>query len=218
MTAIKIAILASGAGSNAEVLLCEARAYYPSLEIVAVFTDNPSAGVIARATQHATPLWVIPLLPLPGQSYQQAKQRFEEELLARLHDLQVQWLFLAGFRRILSAEFLQHFWQADLRVSRVVNIHPSLLPLFPGKDAYAQAFNAGVQESGITLHFVDAGIDSGPIIAQEKFPRLSCDDFPRFCARGLQVEHLLYPRLLGELAKNGTITPSKEGPHAKPTL
>jgi phosphoribosylglycinamide formyltransferase-1 len=194
-----IAILASGNGSNAEVLYLKTRQLKALLSIAAIITDNPQAGLLSRPALREAPLQVIPYIQASNLTAAVAKAQHEEKLLAALAGLGVSWVFLAGYQRILSGTFLQHFWDPSRGVNRVVNIHPSLLPQFPGKDAYQQAFNAGVLNCGVSVHYVDAGIDTGPLIAQAKFPRLPDDSFEEFRQRGIAVEHELYPRVLAQL-------------------
>jgi phosphoribosylglycinamide formyltransferase-1 len=114
------------------------------------------------------------------------------------------FLVLAGYMRILSESFLRAY--KDPRgFYRIVNIHPSLLPSFPGKSAYEDAFNYGVKVSGITIHLVDEKVDHGYILAQEAFPRFDDDTLATFKARGLAVEHKLFPEVLQTLA-NGELS------------
>jgi phosphoribosylglycinamide formyltransferase-1 len=126
----------------------------------------------------------------------------EEKVRELLQTISFDYIILAGYMRILSPKFLNHF--RDPRgFFRVINIHPSLLPAFPGKCAYEDAFNYGVKISGITVHLVDEQVDHGAILAQQSFPRLPDDTLETFKARGLAVEHALYPAVLREISNNG---------------
>ncbi|HEY9791086.1 MAG TPA: formyltransferase family protein, partial [Candidatus Obscuribacterales bacterium] len=109
---------------------------------------------------------------------------------------------LAGYMRVLTPAFLQQFRHAD-GYFNVINIHPSLLPAFPGAHGYEDAFNYGVKISGVTIHLVDEHVDHGPILAQAAFERYDDDTLETFKARGLELEHKLYPAVLQEIARNG---------------
>jgi formyltetrahydrofolate-dependent phosphoribosylglycinamide formyltransferase len=129
----------------------------------------------------------------------------EKRVLQELEFCDVDFLVLSGYMRVLSAEFLNRF-KSKHGYCRVINIHPSLLPDFPGVAGYEQAFAAGVPESGITIHLVDEHIDHGPILAQAHFPRLPDDSLETFRARGLALEHVLYPKVLQQIAERGIET------------
>lgn len=186
-----IAILASGSGSNAEVLVRKAQSL--ELGFAGIFCDQKNAVVFERAKKLGVPCHLIEALP------QEKRVDYDKRLLALLTQHKVDWVFLAGFMRLLSPHFLRAFYDQHLKKSRVVNIHPSLLPAFPGKSGYEDAFTHGVKVSGVTVHFVDEGLDSGPIIAQKSFPRLPGDDLQSFKRRGLNLEHDLYPQVMAEL-------------------
>ena len=195
---IRAAILASGNGSNAENIVNFANEKGDRMSIPLIITDQRGAGVIRRAEKLGIPCPILPVDPTGFPSRAAAKQAQEDKILSLLKAENVQWLFLAGYMRLLSPSFLQHFYDPGLGINRVVNIHPALLPAFPGKDAYRQNYDADVTEGGITLHFVDDGMDTGPIIAQQSFPKgnLSYDDF---CAAGRVIEHTLYGQFLESL-------------------
>lgn len=191
-----VAIFASGTGSNAQALLQKAEDLGQLPRIKAIITDNPDAGVIKHAQRFGIECGIYPIQKIPGQDFASAKKQQEQKIIARLDELHVQWILLAGYMRILSPAFLQHYYNSEYAVNQVVNIHPSALPAFPGKDGYGDAFRAGVETSGVTIHFVDAGIDTGPIIQQQLFARLQNDTLESFKARGLALEHQLYPKVL----------------------
>ncbi len=182
------AILASGNGSNAENILRHARTYPSKISIPLVITNNPDAYVITRARNLGVPCEVIPR----GSS----KHMQEGRILKALVENGITHIFLAGYMQILGQHFIDAF------PDRIVNIHPSLLPAFPGRDAYSEAFNANVPESGVTLHYVDEGVDTGPIIAQKKFPRLPDDTLETFRARGLQLEYEIYREYIDTLVRS----------------
>lgn len=197
---IKIAIFASGSGSNAEVLIEKAQQL--GHEVACVITDNRNAKVIERCKKLKTPYHVVSFMRIPGNSYDEDKSLHEQRILKILTLLKVKWVFLAGYMRILSNDFLNHFYNPKTLQNNIINIHPSLLPEFPGKAGYQDAFNAKVTESGITVHFVDSGIDTGKVIAQATFKRIESDTLDDFSSRGLALEHKLYPQVLETLYTN----------------
>lgn len=197
---INIAIFASGSGSNAQALI--EKAHLLGKQISCLITDQIAAGVIQKAQQLDTPVYVIPFTRSKDHSYPEDKKLHEKKILDILKERKVNWIFLAGYMRILSQSFLQEFYNNQTHKYNVINIHPSLLPAFPGKQAYKDAYETNVKESGITVHFVDDGIDTGPIIAQEKFSRKESDSLEDFSSRGLALEHKLYPHILEQLYTN----------------
>lgn len=169
-------------------------ALLPNVTIALIITDQPQAGVIQRAAAAGIDCIVVP------RASGMTKDAHEAELFATLKQRGADWLFLAGYMRILSANFLAGFYDAVLGLNRVVNIHPSMLPAFPGKDGYGDAFKANVATSGVTLHFVDDGVDTGPVILQRAFDRLPADTLDAFRARGLAHEYDIYRTFLNHLA------------------
>ncbi len=121
------------------------------------------------------------------------KEAYEQTLLDKLQDAGVTWLFLAGYMRIVGTVLLTNYKE------RIVNIHPSLLPDFPGKDAIGKVFRAGVETTGVTVHFVDEGIDTGPIIAQQEVPVLPEDTLETLTERVQHAERRLYPAVIRQL-------------------
>lgn len=189
---IRAAVFASGNGSNAENILTHCKKL-EGIEAIMVLTDQPYAGVIERAKKFGITCEVVP------RQKGMDKDAHEKSIIEVLKKDKVDWIFLAGYMRVLSPEFLRHFYDEKLGVNRIVNIHPSLLPAFPGMDSYLQAFNAGVKISGVTLHFVDEGVDAGPIILQRAFERDENEEFDSFRNRGMQLEYELYSKFLSHL-------------------
>ncbi|HYD19504.1 MAG TPA: phosphoribosylglycinamide formyltransferase [Patescibacteria group bacterium] len=189
---IKAAIFASGSGTNAENILRHCKEM-PGIDALLVLTDQPYAGVIERAKKFGTPCEVV------ARQKGATKEEHENAILATLETSGVEWIFLAGYMRILSPAFLHKFYDEKLGVNRIVNIHPSLLPAFPGMDSYLQAYNAGVKIAGVTLHFVDETVDGGPIILQRAFERIENEEFESFRARGMQLEYEIYAEFLAHL-------------------
>lgn len=187
-----IAILASGTGSNAKALIQFATEQ--GFNISCLITDNPMAGVIKIADDHHIECLII--------EKKGSKSEHEACILQALKKREIDWILLAGYMRILSPGFVKAFYNQKYQVSHIINIHPSLLPKFPGAHAYQEAYAAEVQTSGITIHFVDEGIDSGKVIVQAEFPRLKEDSFEDFKKRGLALEHELYPKVMEKIINN----------------
>lgn len=189
MKSFKIAVFVSGRGSNLQALLDAQHKGEMPAEIAVVISDKKDAYGLQRAEQQGiTNFFVDP------KSYND-KKTFEDDLIKIVQEHQCQLVALAGFMRILSAHFL-------VKVGcPVVNIHPSLLPAFPGLDAQRQALEYGVKYSGCTVHFVDEGVDSGPIIAQAIVPVYSKDTIETLAERILLEEHKTYPKAISYLAQ-----------------
>ncbi len=191
-------IMASGTGSNAEKLA--EVALENQWELKGLICDREKAPVLEKMERLGVRYWVVPF-PHKEEGVLLERRKAHCDLVVELISELVNpeeeiWLFLAGYQRLLSPEFLQKFFDKDLRVNRVINIHPSLLPLFPGRDGYGEAYRAQVNESGCTVHFVDEGMDTGPIIVQMKFQCNPKDSLEEFKAQGLALEHKVYPRVL----------------------
>ncbi|AFM39925.1 formyltetrahydrofolate-dependent phosphoribosylglycinamide formyltransferase [Desulfosporosinus acidiphilus SJ4] len=185
---MRTAVLASGRGSNLKALLeAQKRGELP-IKIVAVGSDQPKAAALELAKDNGIPTQVFAPADYPNRQAQ------DEELLIWLKENQVELLLLAGYMRVLGPQFIR---QANIPV---LNIHPSLLPAFPGLHAQRQALDYGVKVSGCTVHFVDEGLDSGPIILQEAVPVLAEDTEDSLAQRILEAEHRLYPEAVRLLA------------------
>jgi formyltetrahydrofolate-dependent phosphoribosylglycinamide formyltransferase len=160
-----------------------------------VLSNNSSAAGLEVAKEFGVPTACVP-------SKGKTREQHETEVLAELAKHQVDYIVLAGYMRVLTPLFLNAFKHPD-GYFRVINIHPSLLPDFPGASGYEDAFAAGVPESGITVHLVDEHVDHGPILAQARFQREPGDTIETFKARGLALEHQLFPRVLQQVSKEG---------------
>ena len=136
----------------------------------------------------------IPVFSFSAKQYEN-KAEYEREILDELHNHGVELIILAGYMRLIGSTLLGEYSH------RIVNIHPSLLPAFPGKDAIGQAFKAEVKETGVTIHYVDEGMDTGPIIAQEAVPILNGDTKDNLQKRIQELEHDLYPKILHQLCQ-----------------
>lgn len=183
---MSIAVFASGSGSNFQALVEASRAEDWPEPIRLLVCDRPGARVLERAEK----LGVPSLLVDPKEF--SSKADYEAEILARLRREGIRRLVLAGYMRLIGPTLLDAYrW-------RIVNIHPSLLPAFPGKDAVGQALDYGVKWTGVTVHFVDEGMDTGPIIAQEPVRVDEGDDRASLTRKIQAVEHRLYPAVILE--------------------
>jgi len=199
---IKLAVLVSGRGSNLEAILEAIDSGHLRASVEIVISNKSGVGALAIAKRHGVRSSVIESAPV---------KRVEHERLvvAELAKNDIDYVVLAGYMRVLSPEFLSHFKDAA-GFYKIINIHPSMLPAFPGKDAYGDAFAAGVSTSGITVHLVDEHVDHGPILAQREFPRHPQDTLDTFKQRGLAVEHDLFPAVLEEIATRSLASLVKE--------
>jgi phosphoribosylglycinamide formyltransferase 1 len=188
---LRLGILGSGKGSNMVAIAEGIAAGSVPAEIAVVISDMADAGILTRARERGLPTKFIP----PGKFRTKLDEAAEAAYIAALKDAGVELVVLAGFMRILKGEFLRAFPQ------RVINIHPSLLPAFTGLEAWKQALDYGVKFTGCTVHFVDQGVDTGPIIAQQTVPVLSRDDADTLHVRIQFAERQLYPMAISALAR-----------------
>lgn len=184
MAKLKVGVLISGRGSNMAALIEAARAPGYPAEIAVVISNVATAGGLETAREAAIPAVAIPHKGFPD------RESFDRAVSAELDRHGVGLVALAGFMRIQSPWFPAR-WK-----DRILNIHPSLLPSFPGLHVQQQALDAGVRISGCTVHFVTAELDAGPIVAQAAVPVLPGDDADRLAARILRQEHRLYPEVV----------------------
>ena len=175
----RLGILLSGRGSNFEAIAGNVAAGRLDAEIAAVISNRPEARGLEIARERQLPALVIP-------SKGVAREEYDARVVSELRARGVELICLAGFMRLLTAEFCRAF------PMRILNIHPSLLPSFPGLDAQKQALEHGVKVSGCTVHFVDEHLDSGPIILQAAVPVLDRDTAETLSARILEQEHRIY--------------------------
>jgi phosphoribosylglycinamide formyltransferase-1 len=185
-----IAVFASGTGSNLEAMLRHQHhnPLWPA-RVVLVVSDKPGCRACDVARRAGVPVFAERVSAYPD------KAAFEAAVLAQLRAHGVAGIALAGYMRIVGPTLLSAYPQ------RIVNLHPSLLPAFPGRQAVRDALAAGVRETGVTVHYVDEGIDTGPIIAQWRVPVDEGMTEEALLARVHQVEHALYPAVVGELAR-----------------
>ncbi|MFC4388988.1 phosphoribosylglycinamide formyltransferase [Gracilibacillus marinus] len=191
MIKTKLAVFASGTGSNYDAIVEAIRTNQLDAELTILVCDNPNAKVIEKAKANGTPMFVFD----PKQYVDKAM--FETKIVEVLQEASVDLVILAGYMRLVGPTLLQHF------EDRMINIHPSLLPAFPGLDAIGQAFDAGVKVSGVTIHFVDQGMDTGKIIAQEAV-KIEENMTREALQQAIQkVEHHLYPQTIQQLISRG---------------
>jgi phosphoribosylglycinamide formyltransferase-1 len=183
-------VLLSGRGSNFLAIHQAIAAGALPARIVAVVSDQPEAAGLARARELGLPAHAV---PRRGPSGTLGREEHEARVLAVLDEAAAEWVCLAGYMRLLSAGFVARYRH------RLVNIHPSLLPAFPGLDAQEQAIEHGVRVSGCTVHLVDEGLDSGPIVVQRSVPVLDGDTSDSLAARILTEEHRAYVAALERL-------------------
>lgn len=181
---LRVGVLVSGGGTNLQAILDASQRHEIDVDVTLVISNRAQAYALERARAARVPARVI------GAREYASREAFEQAMIDALRAEGVEWVVLAGFMRLLSGHFLRAFPQ------RVINIHPSLLPAFPGLEAQAQAFAYGVKLAGCTVHFVDEGTDSGPIIAQAAVAVLEDDDVERLQQRILAQEHRLLPAVL----------------------
>ena len=187
---IRLGILGSGSGANMQAILDAITAGTLEAEIVLVLSDIPNAYILERATRAGLRTGLIDCRGLTSKFPEEAQQETAEAL----DQSGVELICLAGFMRLLRAPLLDAFG------GRILNIHPSLLPSYPGLNAWAQALEAGARESGCTVHYVDAGMDTGQIVAQAAVPVLSDDTAESLHSRIQIEEHRIYPEAIAKVA------------------
>jgi phosphoribosylglycinamide formyltransferase-1 len=191
---MRIAVLGSGKGSNCQSLIDAIEAKVLDAEIVCVISDVEDAFILERARKHGIPAQFISAAPFKTKLDGEAEARYVEVL--REHKTDV--IALAGFMRVVKDGLLDAF------PGKIINIHPSLLPAFPGLEGWTQALNYGVRVAGCTVHIVESGIDTGPIIVQKSVPVMD-DDTPESLHARIQVqEHVAYPEAMNRI-KSGRL-------------
>ncbi len=194
---IRIAIFASGQGTNALKLL-ETATTLKQTQIPLVVVDRADSPLPEKIKARFSQVKVA-LIP-----FADSKEKHEQKILSELKAHEIDWCFLAGYMRIVGPTLLEAFSSTD-GTTRILNIHPSLLPAYPGKNAYEQAFQANESVSGVTIHFVDSGIDTGQIVIQQSFLREDDDTLEDFKQRGQRLEWELYSKVLKKLDQMGVV-------------
>ena len=191
---LNLGVLVSGVGSNLQAILDAISAGRLNARVKVVIANRQGAQALERARAAG-----VSALTIPHKDFA-SREAFDRALVSALSEADVNWVVLAGFMRVLSPEFLRAY------PGRIINIHPSLLPAFPGVDATKQALDYGVKLTGCTVHFVDQGVDSGKIIAQRAVPVKAGDDSSSLAARIHEAEHELFVDVLCEIAA-GRVVP-----------
>ena len=186
----KIAVMISGNGSNLEAIVkaCNAKNIYG--EIICVISNNPDAYGIERAKKYNIPVKII------NHKNYTNRNDFDDALKEFLDNLEIDLIILAGFMRILGKNITEKFY------GKMINLHPSLLPLYPGLNTHTQALNNKDDYHGISIHFVSAELDAGPLIAQGKIPVKADDGLEKLVSKIHKVEHDLLPKVINELCMN----------------
>jgi phosphoribosylglycinamide formyltransferase-1 len=189
---MNVVILGSGRGSNAEaVLQAQATGQLGNARVVQIFSDRPEAGILALGPRFGVPACFLDPGPFKTKFDDAGEERFIDEITKQ----QPGYVVLAGFMRILKPRFIEAF------PGKIINLHPSLLPSFPGLDGIGQAWRRGVKIAGCTVHYVTAEVDGGPIIAQETVRIDPTDTLDSLTAKIHQAEHALLPRVIAELSQ-----------------
>lgn len=186
----RLGVLGSGKGSNFVAIADAIVAGEVPAEVAIALSDAESAGILEHARKRNVPARFI----APGKFRTKLEEDAERAYVSALQEARADLIVLAGFMRVLKGDFLRAF------EGRIVNIHPSLLPSFPGLEAWKQALDHGVKVTGCTVHFVDAGVDSGPIIAQQCVPVRDDDTTDSLHQRIQQAEYELYPKCVAAVA------------------
>lgn len=187
---LRLGVLASGGGTNLQSIIDRCRDGSLDAEIVIVICNNPGAGALERAARSGLSTRCINHRDFPR------REDFDTAVVTALQDAGVELVVLAGFMRIITQTFIDAFPE------RVINIHPALLPAFPGLHVQQQAIDYGARFSGCTVHFVDGGVDTGPILIQAVVPIMQDDTADSLAARILEQEHRIYPRAIQLIAEN----------------
>jgi phosphoribosylglycinamide formyltransferase 1 len=187
-----LGILGSGSGSNMQAILDAIETGTLDARIALVLSDNPDALILERARRHGIKTELIDCCGYKTRFPDEAQY----ETAAALRDAGVELVCLAGFLRLVKRPLLDAF------PNRIINIHPSLLPAFPGLESWKQALDAGVPETGCTVHFVDEGMDTGPLILHERVPVLTDDTPETLHTRIQEAEHRLYPLAIAKVARD----------------
>ncbi|QLK85711.1 phosphoribosylglycinamide formyltransferase [Staphylococcus sp. 17KM0847] len=187
---VKVAIFASGSGTNFDNIMQRiAKGELQNIDVTALYTDQTTAPCIQLGQKHGITVHI-----LPPKTYAN-KQAYEEDVLNHLKNEGVEWVILAGYMRLIGHTLLEAY------EGHILNIHPSLLPKYKGIDAIGQALNNGEQETGSTVHYVDAGMDTGQIIAQRTCPIYPNDTKSSLEDRIKALEYELYPEVIKEIIR-----------------
>jgi len=204
---LRVGVLASGRGSNLQAIIDRSLEGSIDVEVAVVISDVEDAPALERARRAGIPAVHVP----PGRFRTKLEPEVEERYVEVLDGHGVEVVVLAGFMRILHDDFLRRY------AGRIVNVHPALLPSFPGLNGQRQALEYGVKWSGATVHFVDAGVDTGPIILQAVVPVEDDDTVETLAARILEQEHRILPEALQLIAEGRLVTEGRRVRALRPT-
>ena len=200
----KLAVLVSGRGSNLQAIIDSIERNELNVHLSAVLSDIEDAVALKRAEKHGIETFFI------NPATYHNRKAFDKAMINKLRAMSIDLVCLAGYMRILGKEFIQAF------AGKIINIHPSLLPAFPGLNAQKQAIEYGVKFSGCTAHFVDEKVDSGPIILQTAVPVYDHDNEESLSQRILEQEHHIYPKAIKLIAENKLNLNNRTVTHKKP--
>lgn len=184
---MRVAIFASGNGSNFEAIAKSDELRRAGLEIELLVCDQPNAHVIKRAEKYQIPVFVNQLADYPDRA------TYEQAIIEKLKPLKIEYILLAGYMRVVTPTLLTAY------PNQIINIHPSLLPKFSGLEAIERAFASNAPVTGVTIHYIDEGVDTGPVIKQDKVIRLKNDTEASLEARIHQTEHQMYRQVILDL-------------------
>ena len=190
---MRFAIFASGSGSNFQAIVESYQKGEIAGELACLFCDQPGAYVIERAQVADVPYYVL------GKKKEETKAQYEEKILSLLKSEEIDLIVLAGYMKIIGNQLLEAF------PNRIVNLHPSLLPKFPGKQGILDAYQSDEKQTGITIHLVDQGVDTGPIIFQASIEKQENETLESLESRIHELEHRYFPKIIGEFIREKTI-------------
>lgn len=188
-----VVLMASGTGSNA-INLINYAAGLKNIKIVGVIVDKKESSLLTQKL--SVPIYLI------KKFKNVTPEEYDKKLINKIKELKGDWILLCGFMRILSPIFIDAFFDVEINKSKIINIHPSLLPKYKGAHGFQDSFLSGDQVCGITLHFVNVELDAGEIFLQATFERTLDDDFDSFVRKGKEIEWSLYPKFLDWLEHN----------------
>lgn len=191
---LRVVVLISGRGSNLQAIIDDARDPGCPFELCAVISNRPRAAGLERAKQAHISARVV------DHKSHASREQFDAALRESIDAFHPGLVVLAGFMRVLTPDFVDHYY------GRLINIHPSLLPQFPGLDTHQRAIASGAREHGASVHFVGAALDGGPLIVQARVPLLASDDAATLAARVLEQEHRILPRAIRWFAEGRLAT------------
>jgi phosphoribosylglycinamide formyltransferase-1 len=194
---MKVAIFASGSGSNAEALMRKA-SDLGDVQIEFVLSDKKEAFVLERAKKLGVTAYVVPKAS--------TREQHEQEILKLVDEHKIDWVLLAGYMRLISPEFLQALKDRHEGHAQMINIHPSLLPAYPGTESIQRAYQDKVPASGVSIHYVDEGVDTGPLLAQEAVVLAAGETLESFATRMHALEHQMYCQVLEKISRQELIT------------